>query len=155
MVNHRLIIITTEPLRSHSGNRDYRFHAAAGVVVVVEVVIVVLFHNFSSCLASYITTSLPGGIFLVYISNNKQLSTFLISPLPPLFCVSGGAVPQVWREVSHPGSEAAVRADARLCELRGPVGLRRGRHGQAVLQGPAGASAHEQARGDLPAYLPV
>lgn len=73
----------------------------------------------------------------------------------PLCLSSGGAVPQVGREVSHPGAEAAVRALAGLGGLRGPVGVRRGRHGEAVLPRSARASADQQAGRDLPAHLPV
>ena len=65
----------------------------------------------------------------------------------------GGSVSEVGREVSHPSAEADERDVSRPRQLRGAVCLRRGRHGEAVLQRPARASPHQQARRDLPSHI--
>lgn len=69
--------------------------------------------------------------------------------------IAGWIVPEIWRQVPYPGLETAVWAVPWLRKLWGPVCLRRGRHGQTVLQRLAWAAAHEQAGGNVPAHLPM
>lgn len=74
---------------------------------------------------------------------------------PSLWLVAGGPFSKVRREVADPRPAADERELPRERQLRGPVGLRRGGHGEAVLPRPARAPAQQQAQRDLPPHLPV
>ncbi len=68
---------------------------------------------------------------------------------PPRVARRRRPVPEVWRPLADRASEADVRGRARGEQLQGrlrrPAGLRRRRHGQAVLSGAARGAADQQA----------
>ena len=75
-----------------------------------------------------------------------------------LFPLPGGSLQEIRSQISHPSDTSDERGERRgwgRGQLRGPVGLRRRRHAEAVLQRFTRAPAHEQTVRDLPPDLPV
>ena len=73
----------------------------------------------------------------------------------PLSSLPGGPLQEVRGEVSYPVPARAGGVGPQRRLLRGALGLRRSRHGEAVFQRPAGAHFHQQTLRHLSAHLPV
>lgn len=108
----------------------------------------------TQCLDQVRSPRVPGGIQLepVFVVLRKKRFLFFLFILHLL---PGRSFPEIRSKVSHSGPPWAGGVRPRRRLVRRSVRLRRGRHGEAVLQRFTWTHLHEQTLRVLPAHLPM